>query len=434
MNDDHFELRRRLASATPVTDSQVAALDLRDAETELLEEIMATTTDTSGTPEVDLHSRPPEVDRRHVGFRLAVAAAAVAVLGTAAVVGLGGDNGKGVSDAPVGAAGRPDGQWGPGELPRLVPTDVPAGLELTDVYDSGQASEHDYVAYFGHEVDGELPVVDLAISWSNANEESTLGPPSGWGQVGVRDGDGYSCSGSLCEQTLGSNVAGGLRWTESPGKSFDLASPSMTVEQLVAIAEGLTITDQPNPDPTFPPERLVLIDDVQLGSVPADLPVRLDELDRHDYRGPLTVTEVQGDPEDQPDLPPDFYHFTYRPPSEEEVDEALMVEIEPASPAVVAGALAVEGPGEAIEVRGKPGWALTLPAGPAGWDIERTALVWQETPASMVRIETWGVDLGTDDLVEVAESLTTVTDAEYDEMAAVSDDWPNEDWPSPTGD
>jgi hypothetical protein len=85
MNDD--ELDRLVANAAPVRDSRVAALDLRDAEDDLLEEIMATTTtrvSLRGGPSPD--GDGPQRARHRLRSALAIGTVAAATIAVFVVI------------------------------------------------------------------------------------------------------------------------------------------------------------------------------------------------------------------------------------------------------------------------------------------------------------------------------------------------------------
>jgi hypothetical protein len=426
MNHDDTELLRRLASATPVTDSQVARFDLRDAETELLEEIMATTTDTVDDPGadsarvLDLHGQPSGPDRRHAGFRVAVAAAAVAALAGGLLLTRGDSSGGGdVGGTGVASPGASDDV----ELPRLMPGDVPDDLEITDFHLYGQWSSWDYLAAFGHasETAGELPVVDLNIRWDVANEDSGSGASPGLtAGAPVRGHDGFACAGTACAD-VGPGVQASIEWTERPGTEFSMTSPSLTVEQLVAIADGLEIGGHDvGEDDVSGASFVIGADEVHLGALPDDVTVELADLGRRTYafEGPPTPMDLDADGKlIGPHPAPDFLHFTYRAA---EPTEQMSVAVEPGEGFDIAARLADEG-GEPIDdVRGHPAWAFTLPPD-SGFDMERRSIVWEEEPGVLVTIETFGTDYDHDVLRDVAESMHLASDAEWEELLDVSD-------------
>jgi hypothetical protein len=215
----------------------------------------------------------------------------------------------------------------------------------------------------------------------------------------VHGKSGHACSDAECA-VLGPGVRSGVEWTERPGMVLKLASPSLTVEQLTAIADGLTIDG----------------DDVALGTVPDDLPVALDELARRHTGAPGTITELRLDAQGHivGDLPPrDFVDIRFRLA---DPTGWLNVMIEPGDEFDLAHKLATGLAEPIADVRGHPAWSITLPPGPGGWDIERRSILWQETPGVLVTLETGGTTYDVGVLRDVAEGLRPATDAEWQAM------------------
>jgi hypothetical protein len=411
MNDD--ELDRMLAHAAPITDGQVAALGLRDAETELMEEIMATT-----PTEVRLARTTGGPARgRRLRYRL-VAVGAVAAAAAAAVL-LVHDGTDGRHMAEAGSIRAADGT----ELPFLVPDDLPAGLRPASVAEHGQPEAWDVVALFGHATDGDLPTVDLVISWMNANEDSTMVPDTGLDPVTVRGHDGRACSGAACS-AYGPGVQAAIEWTEQPGKAFSMTSPSLTADQLVAIADGLAITGHDAPPGSPPPGTVVGADDVRLGELPDGLPGPLDALGAREHKsGEIRPIEV---PDSVPpgwsdDVvgPPDFLHVDYRLA---DPTGALTLAIEPGDAADIAAQVATDDAQPVDDVRGHPAWSATVPPGSGGGDVERRRLLWQEEPGVVVAVETFGTDYDLDVLRDVAESLRPASTAEWQALRDQAED------------
>jgi hypothetical protein len=408
MNDD--ELDRLVATSAPITEGQVASLDLRDAEIELMEEIMATT-----TREVRLVGEPRPPRPRLTGFRIAAAAAAVVAVVAAGVAISGQDDSGSVDTGSTTPAGT--------ELPYLVPDHLPAGLSLAGAHALGQPTWYDNTVVYGRPAAEGLPDVDLTVSWVNANDEATHGSSTAYSPVTVRGHDGYACSGAACAG-VGPGVQAAVEWTERAGKFFYLASPTLTVEQLVAIADGLVIGGHVD-DEDGPRGAVFVIglDEVNLGTVPDDLPAPLEELGRRDYRmdlsRPTIPIDVDGSLSPAEMGPPDMVHLDYRL---DDPTGALTVEVEPGEDFDLADTVAI-GAGEPIaDVRGHPAWSITLPPGP-GFDVERRSIVWQEAPGVVVAIETFGTDYDVDVLRDVAESLRPATDAEWQDMVDTAEAW-----------
>jgi hypothetical protein len=372
MNDD--ELDRMVAGAAPITDGHVASLGLRDAATELLEEIMATTTD-----ELQLARDPrPPGQRRRTRYRALAAAGAVVALGTAAVLGL-----RAQDDvATVGS----DSETPPAtaDLPRLVPGDLPAGLALDSAYEFEGPRFWDEMATYGR---------DLAISWTRDGTGSGIEPGIELEQIAVRGHQGHACTGATCAQLGLSGIEAGVEWIERPGLQIYLASPSLTVDHLLGIADGLVVDG----------------DDVAVGDVPDDLPVELGE--------PGRVSSVE-DPDDGdlPQTPGVDVIYRLADPS-----AAVRVTTKGGD----AASLAAELTGEIepiADVRGHPAWRATLPPGAVQpgdggeWDVERRRIFWQEAPGVIATVETWGTDYDMAVLLDVAEGLRPAPDAEWAEM------------------
>jgi hypothetical protein len=438
MNDD--ELDRMVAAAAPIADGQVASLGLRDAEIELMEEIMATTTNDTDVG-VAREPRPPW--RRRVTYRVA-AAAAVAVVVTAGVVSMLGpdddDGGRSETGGGMTAVGTTD-------LPRLIPDEVPDGLHPITVAEYGQLNPLAKSAYYGHAVDGGLPVVDLTVAWANEDGPGEFGEPShpddGYAcpddeceaydpvepgepshpdlePTPVRGHDGYACAGDACT-VYGPGVQAGVEWWEHEDQPFRLTSPSLTVEQLVAVADGLVITGHDSPPEGPPPSFVVDLDEVDLGTLPDDLPVPLDELGRSDYEGPDPIVWQNGRWEPIPDLR-DYVLIDYM---SRDLMASLSVTVEPGQAFDLAGKLAATAAEPIADVRGRPAWAVTLPPGSGDvppWDEEHRRIFWQEEPGVIVTIETSGTDVDEGVLRGVAESLQPATDAEWEDLLAESDD------------
>jgi hypothetical protein len=373
-----------------------------------MEEIMATT-----TREVRLVGEPRPPRPRHTGFRIA-AAATVAVI--AAGVALNGQDDSGSTAIP--GAPIPIGTT---DLPRLVPDDVPDGYHPITVAEYGQLGELGKSVYLGHTTGGGLPVADLTISWGNEDGPFDPAAPSDpdLDPVSVRGHDGFSCSGDACA-VYGPGVQAGIEWSEHEDQPFRLTSPSLTVDQLVAVADGLVISGHDQPPEGPPPSFAVDLDEVEVGPLPDDLPVPLDELGRSDYEGPDPIVSVNGHWEPIPDLR-DFVEVVYWT---RDLSKGLGVIVEPGQQFDLAGKLAATDAEPIADVRGHPAWAVTLPAGsgfsPGSFFTreERRQIFWQEEPGVIVTIETVGRALDDDVLRDVAESLHALTDAEWDALDA----------------
>ena len=259
MND--HELDRLVASAAPARDSWVAGLDLRDAEDELMEEIMATTNTEAPPTSVPPTERSSPFSGRPRRFKVAVAVglAAALVVGVVLARSLAGDGDDEGGDVRT-----------PGE-PTIMPMiadPVPDGFEV-DLVDPEEGLEPEPSP--GGPIDtwvyGDLTATaltnDVVLSAAPSAPEGTiLSEP-----VTVRGRQGSLCSPGPNQCDFGNNVTG-VSWTEASGLYVTVESRSFDRTQLLAIAEGLTVDG----------------DTVELGSVPAGVtkPPEVAELD-HDW-------------------------------------------------------------------------------------------------------------------------------------------------------
>jgi hypothetical protein len=297
------------------------------------------------------------------------------------------------------------------ELPRLVPDHLPAGLELSQIGQHGSQTWLDNSVFYGHRQPGEAPVVDLTISWVSANEGSSTDVPD-YPPATVRGHDGRSCAGAECAGIFGAGAQAGLAWTEAPGKWFYVSSPSLSVEQLTVIADGLVIGDHDAPS-GWDPSTVIGVNEVNLGTLPADLPVPLDEVGRRNYKpepgtSPPIVVGTDGS---VPPQPADFIDLWYR--QADDPTAALHVSVMPGDDLDIVGGLTGRTAEPIADVRGHPAQSVTLPVGTEGWDVERRRIVWQEAPDVVVMVETFGTPYDVDVLRDVAESLRPATDAEW---------------------
>jgi hypothetical protein len=258
MND--HELHRLVAEATHVRDSWVAGFDLRAAEDELLEEIMATTdfptSAGAAPPGAPPPDGPPAFRDRPSRFKLAVAVgvAAALVVGVVVVRSLSGGDAGGVERGDVTSGGS--------AITPMIADPVPAGLEAYDIYPAAGPGPTDT------ETDADTVIFGVATATALEDDvvvfvEATApdGEIVGGRPVTVRGQEG--------------TVAGGdgdlsLSWTEPAGVHLTLNSHTFDQDQLVAIAEGLVVDGS----------------HVELGDVPEGVtkPPKVAELDR--FGGP----------------------------------------------------------------------------------------------------------------------------------------------------
>lgn len=230
MND--HELDRLVASAAPVRDRWVAGLDLRDAENELMEEIMATT-----NPEVTLQSEspgdpPPRSNGSRSRFRLAIALAAAAALliGVVAVRTLTPDDKDGVVQSPT-----------PDILPMIADA-LPQGMAVTAAWpESGFAHEPQASGPIDTWIYGDLTPTAvtsslvLQVTPELEDGSTMLGEP-----VTVRGKPGVACSPGPYQCDFGNKLTG-VVWTEGPDVRISIESGTFDKAQLLAIAEGVVV-------------------------------------------------------------------------------------------------------------------------------------------------------------------------------------------------
>jgi hypothetical protein len=245
MND--HELDRLVASATHVRDGWVDGLDLRAAEDELMEEIMATTDIpvplTSGPPPGGPPPDEPSTSRakpRRLRLVVAVGAAAALVTGVVVARSMAGD-----SDDAAGVSTTGDSPI----LPMILDP-VPDGFELLSA--SGEWLEPEPTGdgqidtWLYGDVSETAVTNDVLVNVGSRSSEMNGAP------VVVRGKDATLCSPGPDECEIGVSNLTMVSWAERPDLHVTVASRSFTPDQVQAWAEGLAIDG----------------DTVQLGDVP----------------------------------------------------------------------------------------------------------------------------------------------------------------------
>ena len=251
MND--HELDQLVATAALVDDGWVGTLDLRDAESELMEEIVSTPrtsvpdgpTDTPmpGAPEPPFEAPAEEVTpfrgaprRRHrVRVTVGVAAAVViAALAVGALLTRGAGEGDGDGDDQVWAAA------GSGVVPAILDP-APDGYEVASTSDGdGSPIPPPEGGPPNTWVYGDLSDTGLANDIvirvaPQAPEGTILSEP-----VAVRGTQGALCSPGPTQCDFGNNVTG-VKWTDPSGIYIEVESRTYDADQVLAIAEGLVV-------------------------------------------------------------------------------------------------------------------------------------------------------------------------------------------------
>jgi hypothetical protein len=221
------------------------------------------------------------------------------------------------------------------------------------------------------------------------------------GTVGttVRGHAGLACAPPQCTVTGDADVTT-VWWHETDALEVVLASRTLNVDQIVAVAEGLTIDAQ----------------DVALGALPAGLPGPLEEVGQlHDTAVAATRDAVAHwvgyiDPTDAAGR---YVDVTTLSGNAAEL-MALVWEL---------------GADQQISVRGQDAWlAVTDSVGTSGADatagvgaganadLPQLDLLWQEASGVLVHVTSLGVSQ--DDVLQLVESLHTATDAEWADVKA----------------
>lgn len=247
---DH-ELDRLLPDASPLTDARAAALELRGAETELLEKIMATSTDQPtelvvGPLSANGH-RPPDESGRVRRPRRLLPYAAAATFGflVAAAAITWGDRDD--SRPAVTAENPPPAEAD--EVPRLLAADIPAPYQLANTMtmytDGAMASDRpspgaevSHTAYYSPPGPGPNGLEWITVE----TREGEPFPPTGR-PVTVRGHEGRIESVPTNGSMIGSVT---VRWTEAPGVHVLVSASNgeLTEDDVLAIAESLEPVDE----------------------------------------------------------------------------------------------------------------------------------------------------------------------------------------------
>lgn len=395
MND--HEIDRLVASAASVRDAWVVGLDLGDAETELMEEIMATTNPSAGTPAADMtradtpaadadtdtdteaetdeasgpstrQPSPSPLDwtaRSPRRLKLAVAAGVVAasLVGVVLVRSTGG-NDSGDRGADVGAVTET------GAVTPMIADPVPAGFEV-DMAMPPEGPDPEPVPPAGPInmwLYGDLTATavtnDVMIRVEpGAGPAGSALPTDARNSVTVRGRPGLVCTPERGPCSYANNVTG-VSWMEDSGTWVTIESRSFDREQLLAIAEGVVVDG----------------DRAELGSFPAGLtkPPKVAELDD---------TSIMG------------YLVGYSSPDR----RGLSVEVRPVTGARRIYDLWWSGPRDDLTVQGHDA-ALE--------EIDGSYLIaWEPAPGQSVRVWASGVDEAT--ARSFAETVRPATAAEW---------------------
>lgn len=259
MND--HELDRLVASVARARAGWVDGHDLRDAEHELMEEIMATprTDEADEADRADLDPSPATplagaagtypparsgrsgrrsatTARRRVPVAAAVGLAAALLAGVVLVrVSGGGGDGADVVTPAEGA------------VAPMVVDPVPEGFSVTSAGDQGEPPPDDWVDTWVYgRLDATAIADDVVLSVApaapfplDAVADGTLGEP-----VTVRGEPAIVCSPGPLACDFGGEVIGdvtGVSWTEAPGAYVTVESRTFDRAQLLAIAEGVVV-------------------------------------------------------------------------------------------------------------------------------------------------------------------------------------------------
>ncbi|HKE75135.1 MAG TPA: hypothetical protein VKB57_16050 [Acidimicrobiales bacterium] len=385
MNDT--ELDRLVAAAAPVSDAHLAALDLRDADVELIENVMSASAGGVGpTPESPL-ATPRRQRRRRRGL---VAAAAMAAITAAAIA---------VAAVHPATGGRHDdvATRGENDLPRLVADPPPRGYPVVTLDKHGAGSSFwpsALVAASGTtvlygDVVAEDPTHDLVVTAAaGADTHELYRDRTGPRSVTVRGHRAQACADGLCGNVPGNKT---VSWDERAGLTIILQSRSLDLDRLVAIADGLEVDG----------------DQVELGSLPPGV-TGLDEVGRtHQWPTPAGG--------------PAGYRLTYgtepRPAGTAAARELVSLTVTPGDAAALALRAWQSGFGHPGKVRGHHGWSLIMDRPSQGI---RLRLVWLEAPGVLVdaTFETTALEAGFD-LSRFADSLRPATDEEWDTPADI---------------
>ena len=298
MSDD--ELDRLVAALSPVNDVRVASLDLREAEVELLEAIIAMpATDMAvprGTP--SNRSRARRAPYR-ASLALAVAAAvALAVLGLNIVK----DGGE-PADVATGQ---------PAEVPRLIPDPVPEGFELDRATDWPPAGWPDEMVSAFQTSSDEIHMASTAHSIRYAPPNTPPGGTSLW--IATRDGTAADAARWSTEMEMPGGEAPrvevrghegwtlsqpledwlGLLWEEAPGVYVSVVATDTDLTE----ADVLDVAESLRPATAAEWDTALQADGPSVASyIPDDAVVTIDTTDGEGFGGMLGVLEPATDSE-----------------------------------------------------------------------------------------------------------------------------------------
>jgi hypothetical protein len=257
------EIDRLLRDASPLTDPAAAALDLGTAETDLLEEIMTLTDETSGDADQGTVTAPgavvaaprradgPSPERRRPRAATLVAVAAAGFLVAVAIGSW--------RAADVGDGSDPDVATEPspppvdGELPRLLADPAPPLFQLSNTevgYGQSEGAPDGFVVVEPTGPDDEaasysaiysLPMPGPnGVSWFTITSERSDEPLPAGEPVTVRGHEGRLAV-RAADPATGGMVQVTVAWDEAPGvrATVDAINSELTEADVLAIAEGV---------------------------------------------------------------------------------------------------------------------------------------------------------------------------------------------------
>lgn len=367
MND--HELDRLVATAAPVRDSWVGGLDLRDAENELMEEIMATeetsATLPSGPPTKPSRPSPPAGgEPRRFKLAVAVGVAAALLVGVVLARSMAGNGGDGDDGADFQATNQQT-------ITPMIADPVPEGFETITVPRVEPDSQPEPPAGTTYAwIYGDLTATGLTndvVIRTSPSEGIPLPEDLPGEPVTVRGRSGLLCSPESIQCDSGNDLTT-VRWTDDSGLHVILESRSFDREQVLAIAEGLVIDG----------------DTVELGTVPAGV------------TKPPMVAELGGENWNA------VYAVNYHSPD----GRVITVTVSPETEAMRIYDLWLSGPRDDVQVQGHDA-ALEVIDG-------ANVVSWQPAPGQVVEVVTDGVDQ--EATLAVAETVRPATEAEWAEV------------------
>lgn len=265
----------------------------------------------------------------------------------------------------------------PPELPRLIPADLPAGLEIAEVQDDEAVmdwGEYTTYRYLYGEEGAERPFdrVDLDISVTSPADQ--LVAEGDELEVEVRGRSGL-VQHVPAESDQPQSTA--VIWTEGPEFDVSVASRTLEAKDLLAIAEQLRI------DGT----------EVALGDIPPEVPVPLVEVGR------AVESTVPGDPASR------YHHITYSTPDRPFEGPSLYVMVQPGDEPELMALAYDDRSDRRVDIRGHKGW-LAVNGGDVG-------VGWVERPWVLVYVGGWG-GVTEEDVLAAAESLDVATGDEWE--------------------